>query len=120
MRTVMMVAGVLGLAVGSAALAQGMQDFRLVNRTGYEIREVYVSATTTDSWEEDVMGKDFFKNGTSVNIGFHPSTSDCNYDLKVVYSDGEEAFWNDFDLCAIREITLYYDNKTGTTSAEYE
>jgi hypothetical protein len=120
MRTVMAVAGVLGLAVSSTALAQGLQDFRLVNRTGYEIREVYVSPTTTDSWEEDVMGKDFFKNGTSVTIRFHPSTSTCHYDLKVVYSDGDEAFWNDFNLCAITEITLYYDHETGTTSAEYE
>ncbi|HEV7371318.1 hypothetical protein [Arenibaculum sp.] len=120
MRTVMVAMGVLGLAVSSAALAQGMQDFRLVNRTGYDIREVYVSPTSTDSWEEDVMGKDFFGNGTFVDINFHPATSACEYDLKVVYTDDEEAVWEDFDLCTITAITLFYDNKTRTTTAEYE
>lgn len=42
------------------------------------------------------------------------------FDLLVVYSDGEEAMWEDFNLCQLRVIRLFYSRRTGETTAEYE
>ncbi len=99
---------------------ESQNDFTLVNKTGYTIEEVYVSAAKTNSWEEDILGQDVLKNGEEVNIKFTPKASVGKYDLKVVYDDKEEAIWNDFDLTTINKITIHYDRKSGETSAETE
>ena len=108
------------LALSTPLLAQGRQDFTLVNRTGYDIAEVYVAPSASDDWEEDVMGRDILAAGDAVDIGFPERGKICVYDLKVVYTDGEEAEWDRFDLCALNRITIFYDRKKGETWAEYE
>jgi hypothetical protein len=106
--------------VSAAAFAQGKQDFTLVNRTGYTISEVYVSPTRADSWEEDVMGRDVLSNGAYVQIRFGKRENICLYDLLIVFDDQEEAEWNKLNLCQVSRITLFYNRKTGETTAEYE
>ncbi|QNM82756.1 hypothetical protein H8M03_12345 [Sphingomonas sabuli] len=106
--------------IPSAVLAQGKQDFTLVNRTGYTINEVYVAPTKSDEWEEDVLDQDVLDNGASVGIGFSKKESTCNYDIKVVFEDGDEADWRKFDLCTVSKVTIFYNRKTGDTTAQYE
>lgn len=103
----------------TAAMA-GEQDFSLTNKTGYQINEIYVSPSKTDDWEEDVMGVDALANGESVDIEFNVGERNCNWDLKAVYDDGEEVVWFGFNLCEVSSITLFYNDKTGETSAQYE
>jgi hypothetical protein len=42
------------------------------------------------------------------------------YDLKVVYSDGDSSEWEDFNLCKLSVIRLFYNRRTGDATAEYE
>jgi hypothetical protein len=119
MRTVFAAASLFVMASASVAFA-GQQDFTLENRTGYAISEVYVSPSNTTDWEEDVMGTDVLGDGEQVEIQFSRDTDACAYDLKVTYSDGEEAVWNGFDLCTVSSIRIFYDAKSGETSAEYQ
>lgn len=102
------------------ALADGKQNFSLENRTGYKISEVYVSPRKTSTWEEDVLGEDELANGETVNIRFSRSDKSCNWDLKVVYEDGDTSEWEDFNLCEISIIRLFYNRKKGETRAEIE
>ncbi len=45
-------AATLFMTFGLAGLVQvGDQDFTLVNRSGYTVKHVHVSATNTSSWE---------------------------------------------------------------------
>lgn len=104
----------------SPALADGKQNFTLENRTGYKISEVYVSPGKASTWEEDVLTDDELPNGESVAIRFSRSEKSCNWDLKVVYDDGETVEWEDFDLCEISNIRLFYNRKKGTSWAETE
>ncbi|MBP0445647.1 hypothetical protein J8J14_12755 [Roseomonas sp. SSH11] len=110
------------LAVGAPALAhaQSRLDFTLMNRTGYEINEVYLGPTSSSSWGNDVMGQDTLPNGRSVDIQFNRRASTCNWDMKVVYADGDESEWRNFDLCSISKITLYWNRQNGTTRAVTE
>jgi hypothetical protein len=103
-----------------AALAQGQQDFTLVNRTGYTINEVYVSPTRSNDWEEDVLDRDVLGDRQSVQIRFSKRENNCIYDLLIVFDDGETADWSRFDLCTVSRITLFYSRRTGQTTAEYE
>lgn len=118
-RKVLMAAAVLAVGAGSA-FAAGKQDFDLVNKTGYPIEEVYVAPSSSDDWQEDVLGQDILENGKKVHIRFNRATKTCKWDLKVVYSDKETAEWEEFDLCETSKIIIKYDRKSGETSAEYE
>lgn len=108
----------VGMSFATAAAAQGRQDFTLVNKTGYTIDQVYVAPSTSDDWEEDVLGRDVLENGQQVHITFSRSTQTCNWDLQVVYDDGEKAEWTKFNLCQISSISISYDRSTGRTWAE--
>lgn len=120
MRRIILSALLAASLLPAAAVAQGKQDFTLVNRTGYDIDEVYVSPVKTDDWEEDVMGRDTLDNGDSVDISFGRKDKSCRYDLKVVYSDGEEAEWDSLDLCSISRVVIRYDRKKGETWVEHD
>jgi hypothetical protein len=115
--------GFLGLATmlsAQAQAAEAKQDFELVNKTGYEIKHVYVSPTKTDDWEEDVLGKDTLDDGDSWEIKFKRAEKTCNWDLKVVYSDDDSsAVWGNVDLCTIEKITIRYNRKSDKTSATF-
>lgn len=101
-------------------LADGKQNFSLENRTGYKISEVYVSPSKASTWEEDVLGDGELANGETVAIRFSRSDKSCNWDLKVVYDDGDTSEWEDFNLCKISTIRLFYDRKKRTSWAETE
>jgi hypothetical protein len=106
----------------SVVMAQeARQDFELVNETGYDISHVFVSPTRSDDWEEDVLGKDVLSEGDEWEIRFTRSTKTCKWDLKVVYADDNSAaYWRGIDLCKVGRITIHYDRKSDTTSAEFE
>lgn len=104
----------------SIAAAQAKQDFTLVNATGYTIDKVFVAPSKSDSWEEDVLGRDVLPNKDSVHITFSRADKTCSWDLKVVYDDGETAEWDGFDLCTVSKITIKYNRSSGVTSAVYE
>lgn len=108
------------LAAPQVAFA-GDQDFTLVNRTGYEIDQVYVSPAKAGDWEEDVLGRDTLADGDRVEITFDRGTDVCRFDLKVVYTiDSTSAEWANVNLCEISSISIFYNDKTDTTSATYQ
>lgn len=115
----LLVAAAFSLAVApGVAGAQGQQDFLLTNSTGYDIAEIYVAPASSDNWEEDVMGDDTLDNGQGVRIQFPLKAKQCIYDIKVVWTDGDEAQWRKFDLCTVSHITLHWND--GEASADYE
>lgn len=94
-----------------AAVAQaGIQDFTLINHTGYDIYYVYVSATTSDSWEEDLLGNEILYNGERLQINFTGGSNHCYWDLKVQDEDGDAFDWRNIDLCTYYEVELVLEN----------
>jgi hypothetical protein len=113
----------LGLGVENSAQAQARQDFTLINRTGYTIDQVFVSPSNQRSWGRDVLGQDILESGQQVSITFPRAATACQWDLKVVYNDGDQTEWigrNGFNLCQISRITLYWNRQQNTTRAETE
>lgn len=120
LRKIVMASAFLFAASSTVALAGGKQDFDLVNKTGYTIEEVYVAPSSSNDWQEDVLGEGTLANGKTKHITFSRAGNICKWDLKVVYTDKETAEWEQFDLCTTSKIFIHYDRKTGETSAEYE
>jgi len=107
-------------AMSSSVAFAGNADFTLVNRTGYDIREVYLSSSNRNSWGNDRMGEFVLENKKQRLFKFNSSAA-CKQDLKVVFDDDEsEVEWKGFDLCEINKITLKYNRSTKEVSAETE
>ncbi|MGE5475252.1 MAG: hypothetical protein ACM3Q1_01225 [Bacteroidales bacterium] len=113
----LLIGTVAALCLSNVAFAAD-QDFVLKNRTGYEIKEVYVSRPTAKSWGNDILGEGVLPNGSSKTVRFKPTTSSCKWELQVVFSDGEKVEWEAFDLCSLHTITLYYENNEATAESE--
>jgi hypothetical protein len=96
--------------LGTSAFANDA-DFKMVNKTGYQIDSVYVSRASSDNWGKDIMGKEALGDGESVNITFPHGGSACKFDIKVEYKDGDTAEWSAVDLCEYETISLFWDGK---------
>jgi len=100
---------VLAMIVTATAVARsGKQDFVLRNETGVEIHELYVSPTSADDWEEDVLGVETLPDGESVKVTFDDREKSSKWDLKVVDAKGNSIEWHNLNLIEISEATLHY------------
>lgn len=94
----------------------GQQDFVLENQTGLTIDEFYCSPTTTNDWEEDVLGTDTLADEANVEITFSRDTEECSWDLMIVDADGDKIYWTGIDLCAAAKIVLHYEDGKPTAT----
>lgn len=93
-------------------------DFKLVNKTGYQIDSIYVSPASASQWGADIMGKDAVPDGSIVDVTFPHGGSACHFDIKVKYNDGDTAEWSQVDLCQYEKITLKWDGKNTSAVGE--
>lgn len=101
------------------AAQAGDQDFTLVNKTGYQIDEVYVATPSSKNWGRDIMGDGVLANNAKKMVKFSNATTACKWQLAVKFSDGSDVEWEDpVDLCEVETITLKYNKSTGVTTAE--
>ncbi|MBZ4022565.1 hypothetical protein CKO11_08860 [Rhodobacter sp. TJ_12] len=101
--TVAAVAAVLAsVAVPAAALDRRV---KIVNVTGYTMVRFYGSNTGSDSWEEDILGRDVLPSGDSVIINFDDASGYCKFDFKAVFEDGDELVKEGVNVCEIGTFT---------------
>ncbi len=105
------------LALGAGAAQAGTQDFTLVNQTGSEIYNLYISESANDDWEEDVLGENTLRNGGRMNIGFS-GRSACLWDMMVADEEGNNVTWTGINLCQVSVVVLKCDDSE--CWAEYE
>ena len=115
LRTLLM-AFLMTLAVAGTAFA-GSQDFNLVNGTGKTITYIYLSPSDENSWifQDELGPNDVLNPGESIFLDFDPKDNVRYWDIKVVYSNGNEDVWEDLDLYRIFTITI---RPGGTVSIE--
>ncbi len=110
---VFFLAALFVMAYASVAFA-GAQDFVLVNNTGYPIYVVNVSAASTNSWEEDILGSQILGNGQAVQVNFGVGNQQY-WDIQAVFEDGSSLAWYGIDLLSTYQVTL---NNDGTASLQ--
>ena len=113
-----------GNALSVAAPAQNPElDFTIVNKTGYDIKALYIGASGTGDWskEDDVLKGKGFPNGKSYPIQFHPKEKAEKWDIMVSWADGSgNVEWLNLKLTEIDKVTLVYDKAKDKTSAIIE
>lgn len=117
MRKRMFAAVVVCALLFSGIAWAGIQDFELVNDTGVDIYELYVSSVKANSWEEDVLGVDVLEDGDSVEINFSGHEG-CKWDLMVKDSDGNSLTWENLNLCDISVVTLHWNGSKAWADLE--
>ena len=109
---ILLVGAALLLGISTAALAADYY-VDITNRTGYTIMYMYVSPAKSDSWEEDVLGKDVLPNGETRRVNLRNYRSPI-FDIRLVDSDGDKyTFWN-IDVSK-EDVTVTLDAVSGKT-----
>lgn len=70
----------------SPAFAQDLQ-LTIVNESGHAILEVSAAPAATEQWER--LGVETLENGYAGNIVIAGGAAQCDYDLRMVFDDGE-------------------------------
>ena len=104
--------------MAATAQAAGPQDFTLVNKTGVIIHKVFIAPHSSDSWEENILGKDTLENDESLDISFSRSEKAKMWDLRVEDKSGNSLEWENLNLLEINEVTLFYKNGKGTATVK--
>ena len=113
--------GLVLLAASTDGRSQNRADVVLVNMTGYNVSEVYISAMQANQWTENFLGNDRFDHKAERVVRRPDVSKGCLWDLLVVFDDdGEMAVWSTIDLCKSSRVVLFYDRKTDTTSATFD
>ncbi len=99
----------------SSAYAANL-DFTIVNNTGVDIYEVYVSPSDTEEWGDDIMEEDILEAGASVDVTFEPGEESEYWDIMVTDGDGNAIYWTGFNLTQISTVTLSLDTSSSRDS----
>ncbi|NKE48069.1 hypothetical protein HB662_25045 [Roseomonas frigidaquae] len=109
MRRLLLTALVAACLSPAAAQAQGRQDFSMINRSGYQIDQIYVGPSSSPNWGSDLLGSNVLRNGQTFNVTFPNRSPECLWDIKVVYNDGDQSELRQANLCRISRITIHWD-----------
>jgi len=98
-------ATLFAIAPADIASAQDRRVF-VINRTGQTIMRFYASRTSTDNWEEDILGEGILRNGERVRVNIDDGTGACMFDFKAVLRDKRELTRFNIDVCKTYEYTF--------------
>jgi len=88
--------------------AQNEVNFTLVNKTGFDLIDIYISPAGQNQWGEDLfLGT--FNNFEAKDFTFTTAEKICQYDLKVVKLDSTDLIFKNVNLCKMLIVTLLYD-----------
>lgn len=108
-----------GVRLQAEAVDELNLDFVLQNATGYDIAGIQISPSDLNEWGPNIL-KGTLKDGGAVKISFHSAAEAEYWDLQITWADGEKVYWTELNLTEISQLTLYYDEESGETSADAE
>lgn len=79
-------------------------SFRLNNRSGIDLHEIYVSPPAERSWGRDRLGEDLLRPGRFTTIHLPPGQ--CLNDVRVVFADGQSAELRGVNTCALTDLAF--------------
>ena len=100
-------------------------DFTLVNKTGYSLSGLYLSPSSENDWGDNIL-EEVLDTDASVDVIFSPHATTAKWDLRadwLMEEDAEEqefVYWKGLSLDEISQLTLFYNEETGETSAKVE
>jgi hypothetical protein len=82
------------------------QNFTIQNNTGHVVVTLNVSPSNENSWGPDILGRAVLANGESAQITFPHGETQCSFDIKATYDDGDTTDMRGVNLCTVATVTL--------------
>lgn len=93
-------------AAPSATVGTARQNFSVVNGTGHTVMTLNVSPTTENEWGPDILGSQVLQNGQTAQVAFDRAETQCNYDIRATYDDGDTTDMRGVNLCQVGTVNL--------------
>jgi hypothetical protein len=101
---IIVASGALVAALASPAKAQDL-TVTLDNQSSEAVHEFYVSPVDAAGWDRNLLTA-VLPVGQTTSIAIPDGGRVCHYDLRVVFSEGEQFDDQDIDLCATGGYTI--------------
>ncbi|MBI1212134.1 MAG: hypothetical protein GC190_11770 [Alphaproteobacteria bacterium] len=96
----LLASGLVAASVATSAFADANKKVKIINETRHAMVQFHASRVGTNSWEEDILGRDTLGVGRSVVVNF--GTDDyCLYDFLGVFDDGDKVQKRRINVCEI-------------------
>jgi hypothetical protein len=97
-----------GAATEAAAPAgdQTNQNFTITNQTGHTVMTLNVSPSNEDNWGPDILGSNVLSNGESASVTFPRAETQCQWDIRATYDDGDTTDVRGVNLCQVTTVNL--------------
>ncbi len=105
LRLCLSTAVLLAALAAAPSAAAGTQDFTLVNRTGVDVFELYISESRSDDWEEDVLGENVLLDGERLDVSFSGRRA-CLWDMLANDEAGDGIAFQAINLCETSVVVL--------------
>jgi hypothetical protein len=79
-------------------------DFRVWNRTGRTINEIYVSSSANQNWGRDRLGSEVLPPGRFWTM--RQTEGGCSFDLRAVFDNGRVFERRNINACQISEFEI--------------
>jgi hypothetical protein len=93
------------LALLSPAVHAADRHVDIVNKTGMALVHFYASNSGTNSWEEDILGRDTLADGETFSVDINDGTGACKFDFKAVFEGGASLVKPGIDVCTTTSFT---------------
>ncbi|HHU51151.1 MAG TPA: argininosuccinate lyase [Firmicutes bacterium] len=84
-------------------------SFTLINESSLDIYEIYISPSSSNDWEEDILEEDILSHGEHLKITFDYANIE-SWDLLIVDEDGNSISWEALNLLELHTIRIYNEN----------
>ncbi len=98
---------VVPVTLGSTQAFALDRHIMLINDSHETIKEFYASNVGSDSWEEDILGRDVLLPGQSVRINLDDGSGYCKFDFKTVTESGAAIIRRGINVCQVETYTIH-------------
>ena len=82
------------------------QNFSVVNATGHVVVTMNVSPTSENEWGPDILGSQVLQPGQTAQVVFDRAETQCNFDIRATYDDGDTTDARGINLCQTATVQL--------------
>ena len=93
-------------AAPSTSVGTARQNFSVVNATGHTVMTLNVSPTSENEWGDDILGSQVLQAGQTAQVVFDRAETQCNYDIRATYDDGDTSDVRNVNLCQVGTVNL--------------
>lgn len=96
------------VALMSQSALADKASFYIQNNSDTAISELYVSDSSLENWNDDILDPDILESGDRVTVNFvDPSPDRCNYDIKAIFVDGQQVEDYRIDVCSNEQYQFF-------------